>query len=55
MKKFTKVASVVALAATLTACGKTKTVEKKVEWTDEEKTAWQEAVDIFNGKEYILK
>ena len=25
------------------------------EWTDEEKTAWQEAVDIFNGKEYILK
>ena len=25
------------------------------EWTEEEKTAWQEAVDIFNGKEYILK
>ena len=42
MKKFTKVASVVALAATLTACGKTKTVEKKVEWTDEEKLQWAE-------------
>ena len=40
MKKFTKVASVVALAATLTACGKTKTVEKKVEWTEEEKLQW---------------
>lgn len=25
------------------------------EWTEEEKTAWQKAVDIFNGKEYILK
>lgn len=25
------------------------------EWTEEEKTAWQEAVDIFNGKEYILR
>lgn len=25
------------------------------EWTEEEKTAWCEAVDIFNGKEYILK
>lgn len=24
-------------------------------WTEEEKTAWQEAVDIFCGKEYILK
>jgi hypothetical protein len=42
MKKFTKVASVVALAATLTACGKTKTVEKKVEWTEEEKIQWAE-------------
>lgn len=25
------------------------------EWTEEAKTAWQRAVDIFNGKEYILK
>jgi hypothetical protein len=39
-KNLLKVASVVALAATLTACGKTKTVEKKVEWTEEEKIQW---------------
>ena len=39
-KNLVKVASVVALAATLTACGKTKTVEKKVEWTEEEKLQW---------------
>lgn len=39
-KKIVKAASVVALAATLTACGKTKTVEKKVEWTEEEKLQW---------------
>ena len=39
-KKVLKVASVVALAATLTACGKTKTVEKKVEWTEAEKIQW---------------
>ena len=25
------------------------------EWTEEEKKAWQKAVSIFNGKEYILK
>jgi thiol-disulfide isomerase/thioredoxin len=41
-KKILKTASVVALAATLTACGKTKTVEKKVEWTEEEKIQWAE-------------
>ena len=40
MKKMIKVVSAVALASTLAACGKTKTVEKKVEWTDEEKVAW---------------
>ena len=39
-KKILKTASVVALAATLTACGKTKTVEKKVEWTEEELIQW---------------
>ena len=36
--KLIKSMSVIALAATLTACGKTKTV--KEEWTDEEKQAW---------------
>ena len=35
-----KVVSAVALASTLVACGKTKTV--KEEWTDEEKVAWAE-------------
>ena len=39
-KNIVKVVSAVALASTLAACGKTKTVEKKVEWTDEEKVAW---------------
>jgi len=39
-KKIIKVVSAAALFATLTACGKTKTVEKKVEWTEAEKIAW---------------
>ena len=37
-KKFVKVVSAVALATTLAACGKTKTV--KEEWTDAEKIQW---------------
>ena len=41
-KKVLKTVSAVALAATLTACGKTKTKEVKVEWTDAEKIAWAE-------------
>ena len=41
-KKIVKTVSAVALAATLTACGKTKTKEVKVEWTDAEKIAWAE-------------
>ena len=39
-KKIIRVVSTVALLATLTACGKTKTVEKKVAWTEAEKIAW---------------
>ena len=39
-KNLVKVVSAIALASTLAACGKTKTVEKKVEWTEEEKLQW---------------
>ena len=39
-KNLIKVVSAAALFATLTACGKTKTVEKKVEWTEAEKIQW---------------
>ena len=54
-KNLVKVASVVALAASLTACGKTKTVEKevKVDWTEEEKIQWAEENGYVQVEEEI--